>query len=992
MEILNNKNNNGGLSSCEYREDLSAKLDTYTKKHFLCSKCDVISENSREIITWTCEKCTIVVGSFLLSESSFCIASMLLKNYVMNRLSNNIEEMCCYLCSEEEGSFFQYIVKIGFCSICKSVGLYDMRNFSDGGSCHKAILQSGFTSSSGEKKEEGHSESQQVENVPVDVGSTMRAVDDAVAEVKDFDLPKLLRGKLMEAPSDGVDGSIGSYLSKPHALYSGSLTLNDLPTTFPHFYTMDAMRTSLVFREKLRGALALRYTTVLTFQVNANRFQQGKYILAFLPTGGMCTNMPAGNNSALNWINMHRATAMQITQLHHVELDVNTDTSVQLRIPFNSAFPAAPFMANPASMRMGDPGIFFLYPYVPLSSTTGNTTATFTLWVHYEDVEMLGNTVGSSGPAPTVLSESLEKNKGTVPPATLQSGFKRRPRKAKNVNLFDDEQSQDGPITSTLKRISEGTGALAGIPLLSNVMSPLSWSADVLAQTASSFGWSKPNQLDSIVRVSGRPHTYVANADQKDDSQPLSLISSNMVSTAAGFSGVDEDEMSLDYIKSIFAYFRRVDWTIAQAVGTELFKGYLTPSYFRNDVPGKGMHMTPVCWASSFFSKYAGGFDIRIKIAKTEFHSGRLLFVFNPYESSCVTENFTFADTTYLQKTVLDIRECNEFTIRVPYVSAIPWRTTYLQGESNAGSEYGSFTIYVLDTLTAPETVNTSITLLFEIAGSPSLKFAVPTNCRHVAYVPAELQSGFSQTRNLTEGDNSNVGGTNSSDLSNDLEEICIGEKILSLRQVLKRGGFINHMIPTNEVTSTNSLTINAFAWKYPLESEIGTTGAAQRFSFDPYSQFSAVYCLQRGGVRMRFLNDSNSGGLYIGYRNAYITEDTDIYTWSTAPVARRAFYQQVGSAQVALEKGYMGGFAVQLPFYHHQAAAVSGAQGICSDAPYEYAMHTGANANVLGVWFSETVTTDNVEFWRAGSDDCNFGMFVSIPPVSYIVNEPPAP
>ena len=94
----------------------------------------------------------------------------------------------------------------------------------------------------------------------------------------------------------------------------------------------------------------------------------------------------------------HAANRSQISQLLSVYFYINSDTSVQLRIPFISAFPGATIVHDPNVPVIGDPGVFFIYPYSPLVAVEGNTSATYTLWTHYEDVEILGNTAPTSTP------------------------------------------------------------------------------------------------------------------------------------------------------------------------------------------------------------------------------------------------------------------------------------------------------------------------------------------------------------------------------------------------------------------------------------------------------------------------------------------------------------------------------------------------------------------------------------------------------------------
>lgn len=806
--------------------------------------------------------------------------------------------------------------------------------------------------------------SEQEQHVSGELGSNTVTTDDALAHVIKHTNPLDIKDELTQSAFDGLEPTIVSFLAKPFLIAHGAFTTTDVATTFNQYFTSMAMRLNPAFSEKVRAALGLRYTTVVTLQVNGNRFQQGLYKLCFLPTGGM----PIGDNGNValnNWVNMHRGNRSQISQLMSADLNISSDTSVQLRIPFISAYTACSFTPNMATMVVGDPGYFFLYPYQALKAATGNTAASYSLWVHYEDVEVLGNTAPNVGPAPAALM------------AEAQSGYRRKASR-KNEDFINSEQQQSGPISGGLKIISESAQVLTGIPLLSSYAGTLAWATNAASKAASAFGWSKPIQLNSVERRVARYHNYLASCDQLDDSQPMGLVSTNHINVAPGFAGTDDDEMSVDYLKSIYGIFRVVNWSIAQPAGTELLTFNLAPNELTYNGPGVvagTINYTPVAYVGTFFEQYSGGFDIKIKIVKTEFHSGRLLFVFNPYESSIATESYTFDDTVYLTKTIIDVREANEFTMRVPFVSLTPWRPVRSVGGDTYSGKYGSIKVFILDNLTAPDTVTADIDLIFEVAGAPDLRFSVPSAFQTSPVVPAELQSGYELPKKINQISADFVGGNNTVDTTFKKEEYCIGETISSLRQCLKRGGYITK---ARGEGNAQLLTILPWAWDYNLESEMTTrTG-----SCDPFSRLSSVFALQRGGMRLRWLAESNSGGIY-AYIDRRLPNDLAAFPAIltvdlTTP--QDVFIHAGVNGQNMLDKAYLGGYAMQVPFYHYNHSACSGSQGIGSNSPYRISLRNGSNLNIVQTYNSQPITYDQTFIYRAGSDDCSFGAFCSVP------------
>lgn len=815
-------------------------------------------------------------------------------------------------------------------------------------------------------------------DIQTNFGSTTRAADDAVVDQATLHNEIGLPSNLLTLPNDGVPASIKSFLAKPYNYMQGNFTTTDAATTFGQFATSLPLRTNPMYSDKLSGVMSLRYTTVVTLQVNANRFQQGRYILAFIPTGGASFD-PASTSQLANWNDMHRANKCQITQLHHVELDLNTDTSVQLRIPYHGAFPALCWNPNSNLDYFGDPGQVFLYPYVPLTAATGNTNAGFTVWVHYEDVEVFGNTI---------------PNKVVPPAASIiesQSGWTPRNRKGKNirknVDIFEVEQNSSKPLSGGLKMITEGLENLAQVPLLSSIAGPASWVTKALSASATSLGWSKPNINDKICRINRFPHPYIANEDQPDDTQPLALFSDNHIGITPGFAGVDTDELSINYIKSIFAYWNQVEWPSSAIQGAPLISGLLDPWDMRcvpySTATGEYQH-TPVSFLSSYFQRYSGGFVIKIKVVKTEFHSGRLLFAFNPYESACFDGTITYEDTPYLHKTILDVREQNEFTIEVPYVSITPWRDTGTLSTSNT-APYGQWSIFVLDELVAPETVTNSVTILVEVAGAPDLKFSVPRPSLQTPMIPAQLQmagvfKNAESDANPTLNDVSTVGGTTRGITNFDCEEHCVGEVVTSLRSLLKRGGIMGYTRETS--ATTQNLTVLPYAWTYTTTSPPAETEVV----FDMFGILSSIYCLQRGGVRHRIMTSDATGDIFASLRPVGADQPNATQIFDIENTNSQTYMDSCSNSQIAFQMKSLGGIGVNIPYYHYTHSSPCAAQAIGTGAAYSFSQKTGANTVRIQYQFKGGLNFRLNPIYRSGADDCNFGGFVSIPLMSRTV------
>jgi hypothetical protein len=784
------------------------------------------------------------------------------------------------------------------------------------------------------------------------LGSTAIAADDAIeSSVQPSEILPLIT-KFRTLPSDGLVQNLKSYLSKPQIIASGTLSSTDVASTFGDFSTSAGLFTTML-SAKLSGVLSVSYTAVITLQVNANRFQQGLYLLSFVPTGGMYEDA-----QATSWRNMHRFSRCQITQLPHVLHDISCDTSVQLKIPFKSSFPAIPYKT--ATTLCGDPGRIFLYPYVPLASASGSTTAGYTIWIHYENVVLGGHTVPQSGDD--------------------RRGFKQK----KNVDIGTQERDTEGPISGVLLKVVKASNILSEIPLLSSVTSPVAWFSSVLARSAQVFGWSKPILATPPGRMLRQPFPYLCNYDAHDGTNSIAVSTDNRVEVMPSFAGCDLDEMSMQFVTSIPSWYITAAWNTAGTAGTNIttqFAGVDTYTVSQTDGTTAVNSYLPLKWVSRFFNWYSGGIIIKLHIAKTEFHSGRLLFWFTPFESLLGNVNTSHATTSYVHKQILDIRETNEFLIEIPFVSITPWRPT-----TGTGTNFGRWGINILDPLVAPATVSSFVSIVVEVAGSQDLIFSSPRSFTEGYVVPFALQSGGEQSENRPcLSTVSTIGGTTENTIDHSKESCCVGESISNFRVLLKRGGFMNS-ISNSEISSGTRITIVPRAFTAMTGQAAANPVVVQRCN-DIFSHLSSVYAMNRGGVRLKLVPSmTHVATNYMTQLEMRNSNSSDLpLPISTSGPGFFNNYWRGANSNWNISQILGGGPDIQAPMYNWLHAFPSGANMVTDVHSIDSEMRSAADHSA--VHFMPCNTDDDFEdnffnVYRSGADDCNFGLFASIPPM----------
>lgn len=779
--------------------------------------------------------------------------------------------------------------------------------------------------------------------------------------------PKTLNDSLYRTIYSGQESTLKDYLERPQNIATGTFSSTDTPTTFPKYKAIKEVYNKAVLYNKILGRYAFKADVRYRLQVNATRFQQGRYILAWIPSGGDNGCLTTDN---FNYFHAHNKG--QITQLPHVEIDLSCDTEVELVIPYTSYFMAMG-QSNSAVAGM-DIGTVFIYPYAPLAAPAGSLVCDYALWANFENITFFGS-------------------------AIPQSGMKMQ-RKGKKMSVSQEEAKSagKGALSTTLNGIATFAGTLSMIPMLTEIAAPVSWVAGILGQTAAAFGWSKPADESAAMRVVRQPQPFFSNVDVVDPGMKLSMLITNSIDPLPGFASTDIDEMSIDYIKSIPAYFNTITWNTSNVAGDALCNYKVGPTflgYTETQLSGTVSTLTPVMYLAKGFGYWRGSIKYTFKFVKTEFHSGRLLVSFNPVNATyvgAVAPTF-ISNSNYVIREIFDVRRGNEFTVTVPYVNYENW------SEVGATGYIGYLSALVLDPLIAPSTVSSTITCLVEASAGDDFELAAPTGqtAGHNPILVASYQSAMAMQNIEEPCEVSDIvlGGQTSMDSDTIIAPSfsCIGEKILSLRQYLKR---FSPVVTVSGTANSTYLVADNVATSYivnPLmDVNIDIADAAKPcvYTADPFTYFGSMFGLFRGSIRYRMTNlgESLEGSLCIAqnagpfsqmnYRNVV----TSVGAQTIVTMTRLSGFDNMAIGQVASNAG----IEVTSPFYNKnhsipvRGMLINGTTSSLSGTNLSGLANTAPEAPHTSLTIGLSAANSKYCLFRAIGEDASFGRFISTP------------
>jgi hypothetical protein len=768
--------------------------------------------------------------------------------------------------------------------------------------------------------------------------------------------------ELLDNARTGALHEIKDFLARPRIVASGTLASTDVTNSiiWSAMVPNDFFVNGTIWMDKVKGNVAFRGTLHLTIQLNASRFQQGRYILAFVPTGGA---------AAPTWyVATHTATLTEVTQLPHVEFDLNCDTEATLIIKH---FNVQGWSYLKSTSVLGQVGHVRLLPYVPLTAPTGSTSCSYTIYAHYEDVEV----------ALPVVPQSSSR---------MRSYVKRRP----NWNAAEAErESKDlGPLQSIGLSVSDIGRAMVGIPLISSVAGPVRWAGELTAKLASAFGWAKPRNLDPPTFVSRQILHKISNVDTPDNSQKLSYLDKNELEELPGFGGQNEDEMSLNYIASIPAFYKSTNWSSGQSQGANLVSYEVTPRVLYNQTSQASntvTHCTPIAFVSRFFAQWRGSIVYKFKIVKTEFHTGRLLLAFAPFDYNWSTSNIapTMSDTQFLHRQIIDVRYGSEFEMTIPFQALQQYRPT-----AGLNRAIGYLHVYILNPLVAPTTVASSVTILTEVSAGPDFEWAVPAPLggSSTAQIVPQMNRGTAMC-DIVEG---TIGGA----VDNEkfiASRTAVGERIVSFRQILKRFENLRKVWGGDGTTSANSFWFNPFMVHI---NELDSVPAAKitDIQSDPFDEIAPCFAVFRGSMRTKMVHwttgevwrakaltrPRTTYSVVSDYNEDYLNLPTGI---STQNVINRMF--SFAKAELTL------GLEVEFPYHNEFPASCIADMAACSSStsPVISVDGMGTSPSTWGLYERVNGTVGTYVrplMLRAIGEDASLGCFVStVPIIGYNAN-----
>jgi hypothetical protein len=768
----------------------------------------------------------------------------------------------------------------------------------------------------------------------------------------------------MDCVNDGRSHNIISFLERPLMMVTAAWQTNvERGTVLQAFELPWDLLFKDMYKTKVDRFYGFRADCEIRVQVNSQPFQAGRLLLSWIPGYRYLGGKQDYYKSTVTSLNANIKFLPPITGCPHIDLDLSTCTEATMCVPYIS-----PYSFSELPNGIGSMGRFQLVVYSPLVDSSAGTVD-YTIFMNFKNIQLRYPTGLPLTATAQIGSEAVEEAGGA------------------------------GIITSTASAISTALGAVADIPGVSQFAQPALWVSKNIADVARQFGWSKPTSIEAphVTKLSST--RFMANSDGVDTSHVLSLLSDNSLETDASLFRTNVDEMALSHVARTQTFYTRFAWNATSPAGSVLFSAPITPNFYRYTISTAQYAPTTLAYTSAAFRQWRGGINFNFKFVKTKFHSGRVRLIYVPGDYSngvTLPSNFDI-DANY--STVVDLRSDTDVEFNVPFVAIQQWLLVDNAFPGTArDNTFSTGTIYmvVLNELRAVSTVSSSIDVITEVGAAADFELSIPRLpsiypssvlfpppaltadtvlnrlTRAVAQVgeaeaviapPEVIQATGAVTAPLTSKDfpaTNYVGGA-----------ITVGEKVSSIRQVLKRF----HRVFTDQ--NAGNLITGAYQIQPSKVNSPLLSGSTLPRSIDMYDYYSYLYAFFRGSFRFKVL--PYDAQIYAA-RVRLLPEQ--LITDSSSPVAFATglLPESYTAADVYMPRNLEGVFEFQVPHYaRYPILPITAGGNMSSDLFQRNFTEVDLSTSNTNVLLDRTKIT----VYRAVGDDFSFNQLIGPPFVS---------
>jgi hypothetical protein len=299
-----------------------------------------------------------------------------------------------------------------------------------------------------------------------------------------------------------------------------------------------------------------------------------------------------------------------------------------------------------------------------------------------------------------------------------------------------------GPISRPASVVARAAGALKNAPAIGMYARATEMAANAISSIATTFGYSRPNNIEDIRYYRPTPLGNIGNTNVADTCQKLTVDAKQELTVDPRTTGIGPaDELTIKSIATRESYLTQFPWDRTDPTETPLWQTEVTPMTwaYRTGGPNPEMHVPACAFAALPFRVWYGSMKYRFQVVSSNYHKGRIKIVYDPHGFATNEYNTNY---TY----IVDIAEDKDFTVQIGWGSDKPYCVVGAPGRFGVNSAAqvpysnnvtgvvpgnranGVLRVYVVNELTTPNSlVPNNIAVNVFVSAGDDIQFRNPS-------------------------------------------------------------------------------------------------------------------------------------------------------------------------------------------------------------------------------------------------------------------------
>nr|QLL27728.1 putative capsid protein [Leveillula taurica associated picorna-like virus 1] len=565
------------------------------------------------------------------------------------------------------------------------------------------------------------------------------------------------------------------------------------------------LQESLVYRT-LRMYAFYRISPVFRVQINATVFHQGQLIVSFDPFE-LCTSSPE----------FYSFTHIYATGLPNVKIMASYSDAVELKIPFTH--PRSFFSTN-STEPYNTLGTFRITVLNPLIAAEGaSSTLSVTTWVYGIDAQV----------HVPIQDHDLELN-------YEEDEFEPT---AKVSNKESSSQSLFSSVLNQGKTALGNVTDIVGNVISGNIGQALRSGQGLIDTLGNVFGFDYPSRTVQPPKTIS-PIENLSLAKGVSQSQRLALDPFSLHKLHDDIALESMDGMNLKRLMQMPMLLTQFTFSSTSTRGTLLKSIIVNPCI--SPVIGGSLQRSYLSYISNGFVYWSGGIVYDIEIVATKFHSGKLIFA---YEPNVVTPPSYLSVSDSLPNVIVDIQQSSTARFIVPYTSTTSMKDTFMPMDGDiVDSATGILCCYVQNTLAFASNVAPSIEINVYVSASNDFSLYVPQ--RPVFNRGEEVEQFEATSIQLV---------TNKNEQPESSTVLSFNQNFSISRQQFGEDYSLLDLVKRFSPGSTLSITLNVENGQTSIPVNPTFMDITQGISSSYLNYWSKLYCCWSGSLRYKFIS-----------------------------------------------------------------------------------------------------------------------------------------